>query len=262
MNIEPLKFFDFSKVVSSSGCTSSMHQGWSGLLVIKLNILKGTIIDNSYVQNKFSEISNKEKILTITSGKLEVTFVNKSKQTMEEYDSVSFSSDQKKYTFVCLEDTVAFVVGSKDVRTSENVDLVFFNFKRDIKKVDLWGGKIISRPWEGKKLNVVLFEIKEGFKFDDPGHLNEQITWLIKGSMNFYVGDNQKKLLNNEGADMGPHEKHGGISDGAIGFDAFYPKREEKKYKNNILDKVNRSIKAYGYIKTFFRILKFPFKKK
>ena len=33
-------------------------------------------------------------------------------------------------------------------------------------------------------------------KFQDQGHLNEQITWLIKGSMNFYVGDNQKKLLN------------------------------------------------------------------
>ena len=261
MNTELSKYFNFSETRVLNDCASSVYRGWSGLIIIKLNIIKGSILENSYIKNNFSEISNKEKILTVTSGKLEATFQGKVQKIMEEYDSVSFSSDQKKYSFVCLEDTEAFIVASKDVQNSEHLDLVFFNFKKDIQIIDLWGGKIISRPYEGKKLNFVLFEIKEGFTFNDPGHLNEQITWLIKGSMNFYAGDAKKKLLPNDGVDVGPHAKHGGISDGAIGFDAFYPKREEKKYKNNILDKVNRSIKAYGYIKTFFRILKYPFRK-
>ena len=261
MNKNLIKYFNFNETTRSDNCISSVHRGWSGLLIIKLKISKGSIVDNTYIQNNFFEISNKEKILTVISGKLEVTFDNKAQKIMEEYDSVSFSSDQKKYTFICEKDTVAFIVASTDVEDSKHLDLVFFNFKKDIQIIDLWGGKIISRPYEGKKLNFFLFEIKEGFKFDDPGHLNEQITWLIKGSMNFYVGDIKKTLLPNDGVDVGPHEKHGGISDGAIGFDAFYPKREEKKYKNNPVDKVKRSIKAYGYTKTFFRILKYPFRK-
>ena len=30
---------------------------------------------------------------------------------------------------------------------------------------------------------------------------------------------------------MCPYHQHGGISRGAVGFDAFFPKRKEKNYK-------------------------------
>ena len=131
----------------------------------------------------------------------------------------------------------------------------------------MWGGKIISRPYEGKKLNLVLFEIKKGFTFQDQGHYNEQLTWLVDGSMNFYVKDLKKTLSSNEGVDIGPYDLHGGVSDSAIGFDAFFPKREEKKYKNATLSKIsrniiwikiNRSVNNNGYINTFYHLLKYP----
>ena len=38
------------------------------------------------------------------------------------------------------------------------------------------------------------------------------------------------KLLKALIIDIGPKHPHGGVSNGAIGFDAFYPKREEQKY--------------------------------
>ena len=50
--------------------------------------------------------------------------------------------------------------------------------------------------------------------------------------MNFY-SDNMEKLLNTDtGVSIGPNHAHGGISKGAMGFDAFFPKRVEQKYKN------------------------------
>ena len=50
--------------------------------------------------------------------------------------------------------------------------------------------------------------------------------------MDFY-SDNKEQLLNTDiGVSIGPNHSHGGVSKGAMGFDAFFPKRVEKKYKN------------------------------
>ena len=94
-----------------------------------------------------------------------------------------------------------------------------------------WGGKIISRVFNGYGMTIVLFKLKRGFKFHDKGHKNEQITWLIKGKMKFYVNNKNVSLeANKTSVDIGPYDFHGGISMGAIGFDAFSPKRSEKRY--------------------------------
>ena len=73
--------------------------------------------------------------------------------------------------------------------------------------------------------------IKPGFKFEDKGHANEQITWLVLGKMDFYANGKNKTLTSDIGVDIGPNHIHGGVSGGALGYDAFYPKREEIKYK-------------------------------
>ena len=80
-------------------------------------------------------------------------------------------------------------------------------------------------------MTIVLFKLKKNFQFHDEGHKNEQITWLIKGSMDFYRGKNIKKLKFGNGVDIGKYQPHGGISNEALGFDVFYPKRSEKRYK-------------------------------
>ena len=96
----------------------------------------------------------------------------------------------------------------------------------------MWGGQCISRLYESRELTIVLFDLKNGFEFEDKGHANEQITWLIDGKMNFYSNGISKTLTpENGGIDIGPHHVHGGVSEGAIGFDAFFPKRQEAKYK-------------------------------
>ena len=50
------------------------------------------------------------------------------------------------------------------------------------------------RPYEGKSITLVLFDLKKGFKFNDKGHKNEQITWLINGEMKFYAQNKTKTL--------------------------------------------------------------------
>ena len=73
-----------------------------------------------------------------------------------------------------------------------------------------------------------MFNLK-GFKFNDNGHLNEQITWLNKGEMSF-IAKKRGTLKTNNGIDIGSFHKHGGVSKGAVGFDVF--SQEKKKYKN------------------------------
>ena len=51
--------------------------------------------------------------------------------------------------------------------------------------------------------------------------------------MDFYSNNSKKTLTVAHGVDIGPNHVHGGLSAGAIGFDAFFPKREESKYKKS-----------------------------
>ena len=102
---------------------------------------------------------------------------------------------------------------------------------KDIDPKDIWGGQCISRVFNGDSLNLVLFDLKSGFKFHDEGHMNEQLTWVIEGEMDFYVNKLKNKLSSGSGVDIASFDVHGGISNGAVGFDAFYPKRGEKIYK-------------------------------
>ena len=74
-----------------------------------------------------------------------------------------------------------------------------------------------------------LFKLKKDFKFHDKGHKNEQITWLIKGKMKFYIGKKRSSLLANKPLVEADHltimEE---MSYGAIGFDAFSRKELRK----------------------------------
>ncbi len=223
------RFFKFKKEKKSNTPLISEYSGWNGSKVIKIKFRSGQIIDNNFIVKKFSTIANKEKILVITSGHLEIEINNK-KYQLKKFDSLSLFSDKISYKIKCVKSADLYLISSKKL-SIKKIRPKLFNFKRDVTAKNLWGGKCISRPYLGKDLNLVLFNLKPGFKFDDKGHLNEQITWLIKGKMNFY-SKNIKGYLNKfNGVDVGPYHQHGGISRGAVGFDAFFPKRKEKNYK-------------------------------
>ena len=226
------KFFKFTNSQIEDNIRLCTYYGWNKSLVSKIIFKNFDKIDNFFIKKNFPNILNKEKIFIITSGKSKFKS-NKKNLNLRKFDAISVFSDNFDFSFECQKDTQLFIVSSEKFKKKKH-KCVFFNFKKDIKIIDIWGGQCLSRPYSGVDLNIVLFDLKRGFKFSDIGHSNEQITWLISGSMKFYSGRLNEKLTNKKGIDMGPFHKHGGLSNGAIGFDAFFPKRIEKKYKHKV----------------------------
>ena len=223
------KYFNFSRLQKSNGHLISEYKGWNSLLVTKFDIKKGKILDSNYISSHYPELNNKQKIFVITKGIFQMKY-EASESLLGEYDAVDFINGSQTYEMKSLEDSIIFMISAINL-TSQSGKSTFFNFKKDIKSKDLWGGQCISRPYEGQGLTLVLFDLKPGFKFEDKGHENEQITWLIFGKMDFYANGEHKTLNSDNGVDIGPNHIHGGVSGGAMGFDAFFPKRQEIKYK-------------------------------
>ncbi len=224
------KFFYFKKKLISEEFIISDYMGWNSLKIVKFETIRDKIFDNKTIDVNYPELKNKQKIFIVTKGYLEFEIDGK-KNIFTEFDAIDFVEVNKKFEISVKKDTVFFIISAKN-SNNQIGNNIYFNFKNDIEKKDLWGGQCISRPYEGVGLTVVLFDLKNGFEFEDKGHANEQITWLIEGEMKFYANGESKILTSkNDGIDIGPHHIHGGVSAGAIGFDAFFPKRQEAKYR-------------------------------
>ena len=227
------KYFSFNEQSKSiNNIDFSSYFGWSGLNVTKFIIPEASEITNFQLNHIFPDLKEKEKIFVIIKGNIDFKS-NDLDATLNELDAVDIISKTVDYNFKALSDASIFMISSVKSKISE-AKTIKFNFKKDIEARNLWGGQIISRPYEGKELTVVLFDLKSGFKFNDKGHANEQITWLINGEMDFYSNSQKKKLTSDAGVSIGPNHEHGGVSGGALGFDAFFPKRTEKKYKKEL----------------------------
>lgn len=223
------KFFEFKPKNICDGFSLSEYKGWNGLLVMKLLINKKLSINSKVLKSNYFDISNKEKVLIAAKGNTLVHY-NNQKYKLNDFDAFYFNEFKTEYSFSFEESSELFLITAENIEPKK-IKPIVFNFKNDLEPVDIWGGQCISRVFFGEKLNLVLFDLKPGFKFHDEGHANEQITWLIQGDMEFYVEKVKKKMTTNLGVDIGNSEIHGGLSNGAVGFDAFYPKREEKKYQ-------------------------------
>ncbi len=231
-NKKKSKFFKFFPKKNKKSFKFYTFNGWNKSLVIKIVFNSSYKINSQFIKKNFPQIINKEKVFIKIAGK--VKFKSPSKNfELKKLDAISIFSDNFDYDFTCLKNSELFIISSEKFKI-KNHRPVYFNFKKDIEAIDIWGGKCLSRPYSGADINIVLFDLKKGFKFFDKGHSNEQITWLISGSMNFYSGKLKEKLTKDKGIDIGYFNSHGGLSNGAIGFDAFFPKRSEKKYKHNI----------------------------
>lgn len=230
MNEIKSNFFNFKKELISNKIQSSHYLGWNNLFIIKFEIIKNNIFDKKIIDRSYPDLKDKQKIFIVTKGVLEVKS-NNQKNTLIKFDAFDLVNKNEEYEISAKENSVFFVICAKDFdgQTGTNV---FFNLKKDLEKKDLWGGQCISRLYEGSGLTLVLFDLKKGFEFEDKGHENEQITWLIEGKMNFHSNGESKILTSeNGGIDIGPNHLHGGVSEGAVGFDAFFPKRQEAKYR-------------------------------
>lgn len=223
------KYFEFENETIETNFSLSEFYGWNGLIVMRLDLQKNSNIKNNSIISKYFDISDKEKIIVAVKGEIEININNKN-FVLKEFDALNLYSNNLEYEIKSKTSSQIFIISAKDLKPQKK-NHVFFNFIKDIVPKEIWGGQCISRVFYGEGLNLVLFDLKAGFKFDDKGHQNEQITWVIKGEMDFYVRNLKKKLCPGLGVDIAGYDIHGGISNGAIGFDAFYPKREEEKYK-------------------------------
>ena len=222
-------FFKFKNEVEDSNFSLSEFKGWNGSIVLKVDLPKNSIIKNDMIVSKYFNIFDKEKIIVTSCGQIEFKSNDKN-FLLNEFDALNIYSNNSNYEIKSLNDSQFYVISAIDLKPQKK-DPILFNFIKDIVPKDIWGGQCISRVFFGESLNMALFDLKAGFKFHDDGHSNEQITWVVKGEMEFYVKDLKDKLLPGNGVDIGSYDVHGGISNGAIGFDVFYPKRDEGKYK-------------------------------
>ena len=223
-------FFRFDKKFASDDLKVSNYLGWNSLNIAKFDIIKNTTLNNVKIDSWYPNLKKEQKIFLVTKGSLEFNIENK-KNILTKFDAFDLNTKNLNYEISVNENSTFFIIGASNSNKLTEKNFCF-NFKKDLETKDLWGGQCISRPYEGSGLTLVLFDLKNGFEFEDKGHINEQITWLIEGKMNFYA-DGQSKILTpeNGGIDIGPYHVHGGVSGGAIGFDAFFPKREETKYR-------------------------------
>ena len=229
MRTQSTNFFKFNNKINDTYELSD-YLGWNGLIVAKFELKEGLFLSISNIDYRFKDLIGKQKIFVVVKGCLEIEIENK-KKSLKHLDAVDIVSSDQKFNILAKEDSSFFMISAKDL-DQQYGSCNFFNFKKDIEMRDLWGGQCISRPYEGGGLTLVLFDLKKGFKFEDKGHKNEQITWLINGKMDFYADGKHKTLNPDDGVDIGPNHLHGGISSGALGFDAFFPKRQEIRYKN------------------------------
>ena len=222
-------FFNFKKIINTRNYKVSYYKGWHNLLVLRVNLLKLTQNKNLFTHIETKKMEKLEKVIILSKGTLSIKKKNLLKK-LKKFDCIHTKSSLKDLKIKNNGKSELFIIfGSKNLKMNNKLN--FFNFEKNLKKTDLWGGKCISRVFNGKGMTLVLFKLKKGFRFHDNGHKNEQLTWLVNGKMKFYV-KNRSKLLKSNGAsvDIGPHDYHGGMSLGAIGFDAFSPKRSEKRY--------------------------------
>jgi quercetin dioxygenase-like cupin family protein len=222
-------YFNFDKKEILDQVNISKFTGWNELQVCKLEMKKDQNLNSEQINLYFPKIALKEKIFIVVKGKVTINILQK-KYTLSEFDALNLASNKEKILFTCYENAEIYMISANNPEVYTDAPF-FFNFKKDLETRDLWGGQCISRPYEGKGLTVVMFDLKKGFKFYDKGHENEQITWLIDGSMEFHTNNVKTILKKNCGVDIGSKHVHGGVSNGALGFDAFFPKREEKRYK-------------------------------
>ena len=123
------KFFEFKDLDGTDDCVVKMHKGWNKSIVIKFCIKKKNLINNFFIKKHFPSLINKEKIIVVTSGAIEIKKKNK-KLIMEKFDALNFSSDEISYEITCPQDSEFYLISS-EILPEKNFDTVHFNFKKD-----------------------------------------------------------------------------------------------------------------------------------
>ena len=228
-------FFNFKEKINNQLISGKAHKGWSGLTVNKFVSKKKFLLDKDFFYKNFLEFLRKDVIIILIKGEISISINKQTYSLNKPFDVLDLNTleyEKKNVILKGKKNSIFFIISSKKQRRLSKKIIKHFNFLKNIKKINIWGGKIFSRSYNSKNVTLVLFQLKKDFSFFDKGHYNEQITWLVEGDMKFNINGETKDLSTCDGVNIGEFQKHGGFSTGAVGFDVFYPKRLEKRYLN------------------------------
>ena len=78
---------------------------------------------------------------------------------------------------------------------------------------------------------ITFFDFEPGCVIPEHSHPHEQISYVVKGAMEFHLGDETRVLQAGEGACCPPNVPHSAVvlDEPTIALDAWYPPREDYK---------------------------------
>lgn len=97
-----------------------------------------------------------------------------------------------------------------------------------IAPLPIWHG-IAARMVSGERLTLAVVELDPGAVVAEHAHENEQLGLLLRGSMDFRIGDERRELGAGDTWTIpsnAPHEAVAG-PDGAVVIDVFAPPRDD-----------------------------------
>lgn len=103
-----------------------------------------------------------------------------------------------------------------------------FDDVRAIPPQQVWE-KILARSVQGKRLTLAVVELEPGAVAAEHSHENEQLGIVLRGSIRFRVGDEQRKLGPGGTWSIPPNTPHEATAgpDGASVIDIFAPVRQD-----------------------------------
>jgi quercetin dioxygenase-like cupin family protein len=106
-----------------------------------------------------------------------------------------------------------------------------------IRPQEIWKG-LIARAVHGERLTLAVVELDPEAVVPEHSHENEQLGIVLRGSITFRVGDEERTLAPGETWRIHahkPHTAHAG-RDGAVVIDVFAPPRHEDWHAFDHLD--------------------------
>jgi len=100
----------------------------------------------------------------------------------------------------------------------------------DVEPHQLFAG-LLARTVHGERLTMAVVEIDPGAELPEHRHENEQLGLVLRGSLSFRIGDEERELgpggIWRIPSDV-PHSARGG-GEGAVVLDVFSPTRDDWK---------------------------------
>ena len=103
-----------------------------------------------------------------------------------------------------------------------------FDHVDTLEQLVIWDG-VIGRALPGEQVTLALIDLEPNAVVPEHRHANEQVGILLRGSLRFRIGDDERELLRGAGwsiPSQAPHEVHAG-PEGATLVEAFAPARAD-----------------------------------